>query len=86
MAKYRVPVRVGVAPVQTYERVVTVEANSRREAREIILSGRFISDLIDRPGWKPVGGRLETTRPDQTSYETYLDENGLEIWANEPAP
>lgn len=84
--KYRVPIRVSVAPVQTYERVVTVEAVSRKEAMNIIRSGTRVRELVDTPGWKSVGGRLETTRPDLTTYETYLDERSLEKWADDADP
>jgi hypothetical protein len=78
--KYRVPVRVSVAPVQTYKRTVVVEAASRAEAAR--KASAQITDLIDTPGWKPVGGRLDAIRPDLTAYHTYLDEQSLDDWVS----
>lgn len=85
MAKYKVPVRVSVAPVQTYIKIVTVEAGSRKEAAAKICD--TISDRISEPGWKSVGGLLGAIRPDHTVYDTYLDELSLEQWtaAEEPS-
>lgn len=82
---YRVPVLVSVAPVQTYRRVVSVEASSPQEAADLILQYRrpgnsILSDAIDAPGWRSVGGRLGPIRPDRTTYDTYIDERSLGEW------
>lgn len=83
--KFRVPIRVSVAPVQTYAKTIEVEAASREEAERIILErvrpgNTVLSDAINAPGWKPVGGRLDPIRPNKTYYDTYLDEEDLAEW------
>ena len=82
---YRVPVLVSVAPVQTYRKVVSVEASSPQEAADLILQCRrpgnsILSDAIDAPGWRSVGGRLGPIRPDRTVYDTYFDERSIGEW------
>lgn len=79
MTRFKVPVRVSVAPVQTFEKVVTVDADSRAEAARKI--GDAITNIIHSPGWRAVGGRVGTLRPDLTFYDTQLDERGLSEWA-----
>jgi hypothetical protein len=81
MPKFRVPVRVGVAPVQSYERFVVVDAADRRAAA--IFISENISTLIHRPGWRVVGRRLAAIRPDRTTYDTYLDYHELEEWVGD---
>lgn len=85
MPKYRVPIRVSVAPVQTYAKTIEVEASSRKEAANIIAqhgcANSVLSDAINSPGWKPVGGRLDPIQPHLTPYDTYLAEDDLATWA-----
>jgi len=85
MTKYRVPVRVSVAPVYTYERFVTIEASSRSEAyRKMMSQIGFFEALIHKPGWKPVRPDLDgSVRPHLTTYDTYPDEEHLEEWVRE---
>lgn len=81
MAKYRVPVRIAVAPVQTFQRTIVVEAGSPIEAARLV-AGR-IGELSHQPGWRAIDGRLGPMRPDKTEYHAYLDEDGLAKWAAE---
>lgn len=86
MPKFRVPIQVSVAPVQTYSKTITVEAASRAEAARIIkghvqYGNSVLSDAINSPGWKVVGGRLEPIQPDKTAYDHYLNEEALDSWA-----
>ncbi len=88
--KFKVPIRVSVAPVQTYARVIEVEAASREEARLLIMcfkdpGNTILSDAIGSPGWKSVGGRLGPILPHLTTYDIYLAEDDLEAWAAHPA-
>lgn len=86
MPKFKVPLRVSVAPVQTYAKTITVEAASREEAekiiRQIIDPGNMVLvDAINSVGWKPVCRRLGQIQPHLTAYDTYLDERALAEWA-----
>lgn len=83
--KFKVPIRVSVAPVRTFTKTIIVEASSRKEAIDLIRGdmrpgNSILSDAINSPGWKAVGGRMEPARPDRTSYEAYLDEDALNEW------
>jgi hypothetical protein len=79
MPKFKVPVCVNVAPVQTYKKTVTIEAKDRKAAA--LAARKQLGELVDSPGWRPIGGRVGPIRPDLTTYDTYLDELALNEWA-----
>lgn len=79
MPKFRVPVRVNVAPVQTYEKTRDVFAASRVEAAQMIRDNLLLS--LKAGGWK-AAGRLQTLRPERTPYDVYLDEEALDRWVS----
>lgn len=62
-------------------KVVTIDAENREDVRRIVVrTPHFVEDLIGKPGWKAVGGRLDAIQPDKTTYDTYLDEEALDEW------